>query len=249
MIRSLLEVARRPAWVLLLMALSVGAAELQGQEPFPAWVALYGSAPVDRLSNEYRLAEVCTESATLEKCYRQQLAPSVVSTSLHAGPDDETSVVGEILLVVTPGRGLSAFYRPEQPSIAPVYFMPDIFMGDWGYGYYFHQTIADRSGDWFKLPRGPWPTPVWLRVPPDTQGERVMAVRGDDIIEMAGSGWYVVSSGQDYLVLRPEQPRDMWCAEGDPPPIRDVEPTHFSRADLLDADGHLVVRPRYLKGC
>jgi len=248
-IRQVLDAARCPAWILLLTVASAGAADLHGQEPFPAWVALYGSAPVARLSNEYQIAEVCTDSATMEECYREQMAPSLVSTPLHAGPDDGTSVVGEILLVVTPGRGLSAFYRPAQPSIAPIHFMPDVFMGDWGYGYYFHQTIADRSGDWFKLPRGPWPTPVWLRVPPDTEGERVMAVRGGDIIELEGSGWYVVSSGQDYLVLRPEQPGDMWCEEGDPPPLREVEPTRFLRADLVDAAGHLVIRPMNLKGC
>ncbi|MBT8478898.1 MAG: hypothetical protein KJO06_08280 [Gemmatimonadetes bacterium] len=217
MIRRALDVARRPVWILLFAISSGGAAELRGQELFPAWVAMYGSAPVARLSNEYRIAEVCTESATMEDCYREQMAPSLVSMPLHAGPSDGASVVGEILLVVTPGRGLSAFYRAAALSVAPVYFMPDVFMGDWGYGYYFHQTIADRSGDWFKLPRGPWPTPVWLRVPPDTEGERVMAVRGGDIIEMEGSGWYVVSSSQDYLLLRPEQPGDMWCAEGDPP--------------------------------
>jgi hypothetical protein len=114
---------------------------------------------------------------------------------------------------------------------------------------YFHQTIAEQRADWFKLRAGPWPTPVWLHVPDGTGSEHVIGVQAGDIIEMEGAGWYVVSSGRNHLGLRPEQPRDMWCAEGDPPPIADVEPIRFPRTELLDADGHLQFRPKYMKGC
>lgn len=225
------------------------AAEYRGQMPFPAWVGLYGSAPLARLENENRLGEVCTDSETLAECYLQQLAPSVVAVPLHTGPDRKTPQAGEILVVVVPGRGLSAFYRPAQASIAPVFFTPDLFLQDWGYGILFHQTIAEQRDDWFKLPAGPWATPVWLHVPDGTGSEHVIGVQAGDIIEMDGTGWYVVSSGRDHLALRPEQPGDMWCHEGDPPPITAVEPRRFLRAEILDADGHLTFRPKYMKGC
>lgn len=224
-------------------------AEYRGQVSFPAWVGLYGSAPLARLENENRINDLCTDSKTLSRCYRETLAPSVTSTFLHAGPDAGSAMVGEIIVIVVPGRALSAFYRPAGSSAAPAFFTPDLFLQDWGYGVYFHQTIAEQRADWFKLRAGPWPTPVWLHVPDGTGSEHVIGVQAGDIIEMEGAGWYVVSSGRNHLGLRPEQPRDMWCAEGDPPPIADVEPIRFPRTELLDADGHLQFRPKYMKGC
>ena len=41
----------------------------------------------------------------------------------------------------------------------------------------------------------------------------------------------------------------MWCVEGEPPSIVPVEPTRFTREELLDPTGHLLVRPKYMKGC
>lgn len=240
---------RQSVWVLTFVILASETSELLSQEPFPAWVGLYGEAPLARLENENRVSELCTDSKTMSMCYREKLAPSVTSTFLHSGPEPESPVVGEILVVVVPGRALSAFYRPAGSSMAPAFFTPDLFLEDWGYGLYFHQTIAERRGDWFRLPPGPWAEPVWLHVRDGGGSDPVLDVQAGDIIEMEGAGWYVVSSGRDYLGLRPEQPRDMWCAEGDPPPITDVEPIRFPRAELLDSDGHLALRPKYLKGC
>lgn len=225
------------------------AVEPRGQVPFRAWVSLQGSAPLARLENENRISEICTDSEVQSDCYSQQLAPSVVSVPLHAGPDGRVPQAGELLVVVVPGRGLSAFYRPAQASIAPVFFTPDLFLQDWGYGLLFHQTIADQRGDWFKLPPGPWASPVWLHVPHGTGSSFVIEVQAGEIIDIEGTGWYVVSSGRDHLMLRPEQPGDFWCYEGDPPPIEETQSTRFLRAELLDADGHLAIRPKYLKGC
>lgn len=249
MIRRVLFLVRRPAWVLLFAISSSGTPELYGQEPFPAWVGLHGAAPLARLENENRVSEVCAVPETMSRCYVEQLAPAVAAAPLHAGPERGSPVVGELLVVVVPGRGLSAFYRSAESSTAPVFFTPDLYMQDWGYGTYFHHTIADQRDDWFELPPGPWAVPVWLQVPDGAGSDLVIGVQAGDIIEMEGTGWYVVTSARDHLVLRPEQPGDMWCHEGDPPPIEEVETRTVSRAELLDADGHLVFRPKYIKGC
>jgi hypothetical protein len=238
---------RLSTWILLLAIASPGVPQLHAQEPFEAWVGLYGAAPLGRLENENRLSELCVDPETMSRCYREKMAPSIVTSILYEGPDTESLVVGELLVVVVPGRGLSAFYRSTESTVAPVIFTPDLFLQDWGYGPYFHQTIAERRGDWFKLPGGPWPGPVWIHEPGDTAP--VLSVHAGDIIDFKGIGWYVVSSAKDSLVLRPEQPGDMWCHDGDPPPVEGVQPKRFSRADLLDAGGHLVIRSKYLKGC
>jgi hypothetical protein len=155
MIRQITLAVRFPLWMLLLATASTNTGELRAQEPFPAWVGLYGSAPLARLANENRLSEVCTDSETLDRCYEEQLAPGVSVTSLYTTPDRGSPVVAELLVVVVPGRGLAAFHRPEGSSGELNFFTPDLYMPDWGYGTYFHQTIADRRGDWFQLPPGP----------------------------------------------------------------------------------------------
>jgi hypothetical protein len=249
MIRHFAHVVGLPLWLLLLASASPGARELSAQEPFPAWVGLYGEAPLARLENENRLSQVCTDSETLDRCYEEQLAPGVSVTSLYAAPDRGSPVVGELLVVVVPGRGLSAFHRPEGSSGELQFFTPDLYMPDWGYGTYFHQTIADRRGDWFQLPPGPWASPVWFQAQVDAGSDLVIAVRSGDIIEIGGTGWYVVASDRDHLDLRPEQPGDAWCSGGDPPPVGEVQPKRFLRVDLLNARGHLVIRPKYMKGC
>ena len=147
-----------------------------------------------------------------------------------------------------PGRGVSAqFHEAESPTIIP--FVPDVFLQDWGYGPYFHQTIVRREGDWFQLPPGPWETEVWLRRGGSGSAPSLIYVHAGDILELDGQGMYVVAAGADTLALRTEQPADMWCREGDPPPLVEDASASYSRRALLDTLGHLMIRPKYLKGC
>ena len=98
------------------------------------------------------------------------------------------------------------------------------------------------------MPPDPWDGPVWM----DRAGDAVpsiLEVQAGDILELSGRGMFVVSATADALELRPEQPADMWCREGEPPPLVPAEPTVHSRAELVDARGHLTIRPKYMKGC
>lgn len=89
---------------------------------------------------------------------------------------------------------------------------------------------------------------MWLDLGREGQGT-LISVGSGDIIELAGHGNYVVEAGPDVLVLRDEQPADMWCEAGDPPPLVVAALRRVSRKDLSDSVGHLVFRPRHLKGC
>ena len=60
---------------------------------------------------------------------------------------------------------------------------------------------------------------------------------------------YVVGAESDALSLRSEQPADSWCEEGAPPPLAAEEPIRYTRDELVDSNGHLVIRPKYLQGC
>ena len=236
-------------WLVLsgLAAVSVSAAH--AQPGFRAWVGLHDPAHLGRLENENRIRELCTESSTLAECYAEHLAPSIATYPLYAEPDTGSRLIGELLVTATPGRGLNAHFRVAGARDA-LMFTPDLFLQDWGYGPpFFHQTVSAQRGAWFQLPRRPWGEPVWLYRPSEREHDTVAFVQAGDIVEMRGSGWYVISAEPDALVLRPEQPADIWCEEGDPPPLRPADATRFSRAELLDADGHLVFRLKYLKGC
>jgi len=77
----------------------------------------------------------------------------------------------------------------------------------------------------------------------------VILIQPGAIVEMSGSSWYVIAAEPDALLVRAEQPADLWCEEGDPPAVMPSDPIHFSRAELLDSDGHFALRLKYLKGC
>ncbi|MDH3509011.1 MAG: hypothetical protein OEQ25_17870, partial [Gammaproteobacteria bacterium] len=152
------------------------------------------------------------------------------------------------IVLAVPGRGLSAYFHPSG-SGETISFVPDLYLQDWGYGPFFHQTLAQRQGDWFQLPRNPWETPVWVHRPSEQQRSSIIYIQAGDIVELRGSGMYVVEAESDALSLRSEQPADLWCEEGVPPPLVAEEPIRLTREELLDRDGHLMFRLRYLKGC
>ncbi|MDH4044795.1 MAG: hypothetical protein OEW06_10075 [Gemmatimonadota bacterium] len=243
-----LHIANWQVCFVLLGLAALPATEARAQPGFRAWVGLYDPAHLGRLENENRLGQLCTDSSTLAECYAEQLAPAVAVYPLYAEPDTTSRPIGDLLVVATPGRGLTTHFRAAGARDA-VTFTPDLFLQDWGYGPFLHQTISAQQGSWFQLPRRPWDEPVWVYRPSENELGSVTFVQAGDILEMRGAGWYVVAAEPDALVLRPEQRADLWCEEGDPPPLTPADPTRFSRAELLDADGHLVFRLKYLKGC
>jgi len=224
------------------------APEIQAQEGFGGWVGLFGHEQLGWLENENRIDDLCGETAELGACYVEMLAPAVNVYPLHTKPDESSPRIGDLVVVAVPGRGLTAHFRAAG-STTGIGFRPDLFLQDWGYGPYFHQTITQREGDWFRLPPDPWEGPVWLHRGSESARPAVLFVQAGDIVEMQGDGMYVVAAEADALLLRPEQPADLWCEEGEPPPLVLSEPTRYSRRELVDSRGHLIVRPKYLKGC
>jgi hypothetical protein len=215
---------------------------------FHAWVGLYAPARLGWLENENRISELCGSSGEIDACYAKMLGPAIDVYGLYADPDESSVRVGDLVVAAVPGRGLSAHFRPSGGSETQP-FVPDLFLQDWGYGTYFHQTIARQQGDWFQLPSGPWEEFVWLYRPDQRDQSLIIAVQAGDILEMGGRSMFVLAAEADALSLRDEQAADLWCEEGEPPPLVPDEPTRRSRVELLDGNGHLIIRPKYLKGC
>jgi hypothetical protein len=207
------------------LVIFVGAAlssipEANAQEAFRAWVALYDSQQTSWLENENRVnsGELCREASDFSECYSAMMRPYVSVHELRAEPDETSGVVGELIIVAVPGRGLSSHFR-SSGSAGSVVFLPDLFLQDWGYGPYFHHTLSQKQGNWFQLPPDPWGEAVWIHLGQDSLDSSVISVTAGDIIDLNGAGMYVVSAAANSLTLRAEQPGDLWCEVGDPPPI------------------------------
>ncbi len=242
-IQSLELVGKR--WSVFLGLVLLSAPGVHAQEGFRAWVGLYDPAHLGWLENENRLGELCTDSSTLTDCHSEHLAPLVSVYPLHIEPDSSSRQIGDLTVDAVPGSGLRSHFRVAG-SRQTTPFTPDLFLQDWGYGPYFHQTVSAQSGNWFKLPRGPWEDEVWVHRESESEHSSVILVQSGDIVEISGSSWYVIAAEPDALLVRAEQPADFWCEQGDPPSVTPSEPTRFSREELLDSDGRLVFRLKYL---
>ncbi len=234
----------------LLLAVALATSVPQGAlaQGFAGWVGLHRAERLAWLENENRIGELCANVQDVDACLEDVLRPAVDVFPLHVGPDAASARVGDLIVIAVPGWGLSAQFRPAAGG-ETVPLTPDVFLRDWGYGQpYFHQTFTGRTGTWFQLPPDPWGGPVWLDRASESDPS-ILEVQAGDILELQGRGMYVVSATVDALGLRPEQPADMWCQEGQPPPLVPAEPTMHLRAELVDDRGHLMIRPKYMKGC
>lgn len=233
---------------MVLLAVAVTGAEGQ-EETFRAWVGLHNPERVGWLENENQVSNLCSSAENLGTCYGEMLAPAIDVYPLYVDRDTTSPTVGYLIVAMVPGRGLSGYYRPINAGQG-IPFQPDVFLQDWGYGPpYFHQTIVREEGAWFQLPPDPWDGPVWIRRDSAEPGRSILEVQAGAILEMGGQGMFVVATTAESLTLRPEQAADLWCQEGDPPPLLRVAPTVYSRAELVDDRGHLIIRPKYMKGC
>ncbi|HSL20021.1 MAG TPA: hypothetical protein VK886_00700 [Vicinamibacterales bacterium] len=182
---------------------------------------------------------------------------------LYESPSAESTSAGTIVVRVIPGDRMEFTYRPVAGD--DVTFEPDWVQPDWGYTFMADQTVLDRKGDWFRLPRRPFPSPVWIQLPvrePSgvlNDGEiytlsRTVRARGAKggrtTVLTAGTNIFVASIRPHALEVRKEEPFDMPCtAEALAAPRREV-PTHVVDAPAFyDRDLHLQLRPAYPKGC
>jgi hypothetical protein len=215
---------------------------------FRAWVALYDPMQLAWLENESRIDGLCSDAPDFYACREEMLGPAVSVYDLRSAPDEAAQTLGELIIVAVPGRPLSARFRASG-STGTVFFQPDLYLADWGYGPYFHHTFISREGNWFQLPPEPWEEAAWIRPADDRGSSAVLAIQAGAAIEMDGTGWTVIDTESDALLLRPEQPADFWCEEGEPPETEPGETRRYTRAELSDEGGHLRFRLKYLKGC
>ena len=124
---------------------------------------------------------------------------------------------------------------------------PDLNLQDWGYGPYYHETFLERRGDWFLLPEDPFPAGTWLNARDLGDEPHLLPVEG--IVTSPRGNLVVLAIDPETLRARPEQPADMWCDSGAPPPLQPWSELRIPRADLYTRTGHLLIAPAHMKGC
>jgi hypothetical protein len=220
-----------------------------GSDSFPAWVPLFDRELVDWLSNEYRASDLCAaEGGDFGQCYVRLMEPLVKVLPVRRSRSIAAPSVGEVILIAVPGKGLTAHINTDDREEAPRW-TTDLYDPDWGYGPYLHQTFLAREGNWFLIPAGPFDEPMWILLESGHAYPEVMEIRSGDILDFEGEGWFVIEARHEALTLRREQDSDMWCQPEDPPPVTPAPTRTLTRSELSDAQGHLLIRPKYLRGC
>jgi hypothetical protein len=216
------------------------------------WVGLFNATLVNWLENENRLDQLCEEvdadPQKRDRCRSERMAPLVHAIPLRSAPARSAPLIGSILVMAVPGRGLRSFYVTRSGGVG-VPFTPDLHDDDWGYGPYFHVTFLERRGNWFRLPPDPFPSAVWVDVTEWSTDLPVREIGDGDIVTSPFGDLYVLGLEADSLRARPEQEADLWCRSGDPPPLRPFKELRIPFKDLRDAHGHLLVHVKYTRGC
>lgn len=213
-----------------------------------SWVGLFNDDLVQWLENENRLATLCPEGDDPTRhaaCVADRLEPRVVVVTARQSPHFGAPLVGHLVIVALPGRGLRTYAVAGRSSVA---FTPDLHDTDWGYGPWWHQTVIEARGTWVRLPV-PSLGPVWLDTRDWTTRSSIHSLSPGDIVSTPKGDMMVLSVEDARVRVRPEQPADLWCDGGDPPPLEPANAVDISLADLVDSEGRLRLTVKYMRGC
>lgn len=200
------------------------------------------------------------ELRVVAECFSVAPQPIEWSMPLLSSPDSGRTI-GALVARVVPGTGIAFAYRA--PDGREVAFTPDWVEGDWGYTFLMDQTILDRRDDWYRLPAGPFPAPVWVRLPDRTPlstledwtiftvAAPMKAVRTSTkrTVMLAAGNYVIVRRLERALEIRKEEPADTGCGERVAPPRRNPPLYRVELTDVYDVARHLRLKPAYTRGC
>ncbi len=209
------------------------------------------------LENENQIETLCPKtSVNFESCKKEKLRPRIWSLKIYETPDAQSQAIGKIQITGIPGKGLRAQYLPE--GKAPMDFPSDSKGTDWGYSCYFEFTVVDEKGDWFQLPKRPFPKSVWINPKIDwgkggdlSTSFTSRPLDNETVYNAGALGNIVITkfSASEFR-FRKENVNDMSCGN-EPKNISPIELKEITKpiSTLFDKDGHLIVWPAYCRGC
>ncbi len=212
----------------------------------PQWLGLFHWDLIAWLDNPHRQKDMCPDSKP--ECLAKAKKEKVLTLELYAEPDKNSTLIGNLVIIALPGKGLHHAFKPVGKEAKT--FKPDWYDSAWTYGPFYHQSITAQQEQWFQLPPNPFPQAVWLDATPlkGKRGFPVATLDDHKVYLLDGEGVVIEQIEEDSVTLRPEQPIDMPC-EGDEDPLEEGTEKHIPYADILDTDGHFKLKPKYMRGC
>jgi hypothetical protein len=221
------------------------------REPILGWIGLYSADMLDWMENQNKInmEEICPKSMVTEErntCIENHLKPIRKKIDVRKAPTRQSQILGQIEIIATPVEGLSAVWITPTSSLP---FMTEMYDQDWGYGTYFHMTVLGRQGTWFLLPQNPFPYPAWIDISELTLKSDFKSVDIGEVYIFEHENIVICSIGKETVTVREEQPADIWCDGGDPPPISLKNLRTLKIHELFDKDCHLKLHVKYTRGC
>ena len=246
--------------VALFLSFSINLKKSIAEEKPLLWIGLYNSEMIAWLENENCLQnknceeELCPGSLSIEErkeCEIKNLKPRSWELSVLDVPSNDGKKIGNLIITSIPGKGIKAAFKPTNSSDS-ISFQPDLFDEDWGYGPYFHQTVLEwKKEGWFLLPKNPLPFPAWINLLEISQeiDSHIISIEIGQVYQFDDKSIVILDITKTGLLIRLEQPSDMWCEEGDPPPLTPSKPKELKYDNIFDKDGHLKLKIKYKRGC
>ncbi len=160
-------------------------------------------------------------------------------------PNRNSEKLGLIKVSGNPDEGLTFFYIDEKNSTS-IRFYPDMYQEAYDYGPYIHQTVLDRKGNWFLLPKIPFDRNVWVYIAnPD-----VLELEIGEVYFFNKKSITITNIGKDKIEFRHELPSDMDCGEAKKNVFKDkVQTRSLECKGFFDLNMHNKLIIKYMKGC
>ena len=200
---------------------------------------------------------------TVAECFAVRPVRREWTLPVRDAPAADARRLGTIVARVLPGHGMDLIYRPDDGVDVP--FDTDWIENDTGYTFLRDQTILDRKGDWYLLPRRPFPQPVWVHLPNREDRASVSVgtiyelpqkvsarVKGTSRRVTFPAGKIVVVAVRGRMLeIRTAQPFDSPCADPreQPAKARGLRTYLVAAEAFYDRDTHLQLKPAYTRGC
>ncbi|MEE9334882.1 MAG: hypothetical protein V3U65_12415 [Granulosicoccaceae bacterium] len=174
----------------------------------------------------------------------------------YAEPSPDSEKIGKLKVEIIPEGDHPVFANFIYDKTAePIEVNPHLYDHDLGYGPYYHLTVIERYGGWFKVQFKEGMNTMWGDFASAYGGMNVgvLYLESGRILEWTNNkgeveSIYIDNSDPDTLVVRPEQPIDMGC-DDETLRFKPYQTKLIPKSDWIDVNGRSRFDIYYTRGC